>query len=314
MQIFWVSGPVGKIHSINVSFRMVIISIASMILLLISFGSLLNYLGFRVALDYDPEIARKFGNLRTALEVENLQTVYRNRLRDIENDQQIMINKLKELQSQNEKLTSLFPQTVVSALPNRKSQGGSYLKQRSRSNSDVGTVINDFENSLADSRVINFALSQEIGYMDRLLAILSKMPLGIPVTNRSSQLSSLFGNRIDPLIKRPAFHSGIDFELPIASNVVATGDGIVVQSERHPEYGNVISIKHHGGFVSRYAHNSQIFVNSGDVVSKGQLIAKSGNSGRSTGPHLHYEIVLNNQAINPRPFLLDRHAASVHDN
>jgi murein DD-endopeptidase MepM/ murein hydrolase activator NlpD len=85
---------------------------------------------------------------------------------------------------------------------------------------------------------------------------------------------------------------------------VATGDGTVIKAGFDPAYGNLIEIAHGDGFISKYAHNSKLFVKSGQTITRGQLIANSGSTGRSTGPHLHYEIHQNNSYLNPAKILV----------
>ncbi len=112
-------------------------------------------------------------------------------------------------------------------------------------------------------------------------------------------LSSYYGKRPDPFSGRPSMHKGIDFAGKEGAAVVATGAGVVVWSGRRFGYGNLIEIDHGGGYKTRYGHNKALLVKEGDVVSKGQTVALMGSTGRSTGPHVHYEVLKNNKQINP---------------
>ncbi len=118
-------------------------------------------------------------------------------------------------------------------------------------------------------------------------------------------VSSWFGPRNDPLNEngKTIFHEGIDFSADKGSNIVSTAAGIVTWSGPLDNYGNVIEINHGNGYVTRYAHNYEHFVNVGETVNKGQLIGAVGNSGRSTGPHLHYEIIKNGIYMDPKKFM-----------
>ncbi len=118
--------------------------------------------------------------------------------------------------------------------------------------------------------------------------------------NDLKRISSYFGYRIDPIYKVKKFHSGIDFSAPKGTDVFATGDG-VVKKIRHSRrgYGNTITIDHGYGYSTFYAHLSKILVKKGQKVKRGEVIGSVGNTGKSTAPHLHYEIVKNNKKINP---------------
>jgi len=116
--------------------------------------------------------------------------------------------------------------------------------------------------------------------------------------------SSNYGNRFDPFTGRRAFHSGIDFPAPQGTPIYASAGGKVVVAGWHHDYGNKIEIDHGNGLVSRYAHAYKLLVKVGDVVSPGQKIALVGTTGRSTGPHLHFEILENGQFVNPAHYLI----------
>ncbi|MGV3580735.1 MAG: M23 family metallopeptidase [Methylophilus sp.] len=115
--------------------------------------------------------------------------------------------------------------------------------------------------------------------------------------------SSSYGWRIDPFNGQKAFHEGLDFPANEGASIRAAGDGIVTAALRTEDYGNIVKINHGSGLETRYAHASKILVKVGDRVAKGQVIAEVGSTGRSTGPHLHYEIRLNGSALDPRQYL-----------
>ncbi len=115
-------------------------------------------------------------------------------------------------------------------------------------------------------------------------------------------MSSSFGYRIDPFHGNIAFHRGMDFAGPSGSDIVATGDGMVIQAGDHAGYGKMVELAHGDGITTVYAHASQVLVKVGDIVRKGQPVAKLGSTGRSTGPHVHYEVRRHGVAINPVAF------------
>ncbi len=115
--------------------------------------------------------------------------------------------------------------------------------------------------------------------------------------------SSNFGYRIDPFTGQNSMHEGIDFPAEIGTPIVAAASGKVVFAEWHPAYGKMLEIDHGNGLVSRYAHTSSLIVKEGDLVVRGQRVATVGSTGRSTGPHLHFEVRLNGVPQNPARFL-----------
>jgi murein DD-endopeptidase MepM/ murein hydrolase activator NlpD len=136
-------------------------------------------------------------------------------------------------------------------------------------------------------------------FMDDRLAR-KTIPTSMPV---SGYYSSNYGYRIDPINGRQEFHTGVDIVVPSGTKVTAAAGGVVSYSGTMPEYGNVVDIDHDNGLTSRYAHLSKRLVKVGDVVMKGQPIALSGSTGRTTGPHLHFEVRDKGIPLNPGKFL-----------
>ena len=129
------------------------------------------------------------------------------------------------------------------------------------------------------------------------VSIPSRMPLGQVV------LTSSYGMRTHPILRRRARHKGVDLAAPRGTPVYATADGIVARAERFSTYGNYIQIEHGGELQTRFAHLSGYAVAAGDRVRKGDLIGFVGSTGRSTGPHLHYEVRVAGEAVDPTPYL-----------
>lgn len=127
------------------------------------------------------------------------------------------------------------------------------------------------------------------------------VPSGRPV--KQGWISSGFGWRTDPFSGKRSFHDGIDFAGKFRSDVVAVASGVVMRIHNHPGLGKTVEVDHGGGYATRYAHNDRILVTEGETVKKGQPIALLGNTGRSTGPHLHFEVRLNGKAVNPIDFV-----------
>lgn len=120
---------------------------------------------------------------------------------------------------------------------------------------------------------------------------------------RSGWLSSYYGVRKDPFNGLPAMHKGLDFAGKQGAEVVATGAGIITWSGERYGYGNLVEIEHGDGFVTRYGHNKSLHVKIGDVVTKGQKIAAMGSTGRSTGAHVHYEVLRHGKQVDPLKYV-----------
>lgn len=127
-------------------------------------------------------------------------------------------------------------------------------------------------------------------------------PRGWPT---SGQLSSCYGMRLSPFSGLMEHHPGIDISGPVGTPVKATADGIVKMASWRSGYGNLVVLQHEFGFNTRYAHNSKLLVRVGDRVKRGQVLSLMGDTGRSSGPHCHYEVWHNNQRQNPLAFLKD---------
>ncbi len=136
---------------------------------------------------------------------------------------------------------------------------------------------------------------------------LASIPAIQPVSNKDLLLlSSYYGQRMDPFYKVLKFHEGVDFSAPVGTEIYATGDGVVVSVEKSKsQYGNNLLIDHGFSYQTFYAHCANILVKQGQKVKRGQVIATVGNTGKSTGPHLHYEVRKNGRSINPINFFFN---------
>ncbi len=128
---------------------------------------------------------------------------------------------------------------------------------------------------------------------------LARIPSVLPLTKDSYTISSGYGYRRDPVYGSTILHEGVDLAAPIGTNVYATADGKITQAQRAAGYGNCIDIDHGYNYLSRYGNLSEILVKEGDEIKRGQLIGKVGSTGKSTGPHLHYEVRFKDEAQNP---------------
>ena len=132
---------------------------------------------------------------------------------------------------------------------------------------------------------------------------LEHLPAIQPILNKDlRRVASGFGVRIDPIYRRPKMHQGMDFTAPIGTDIFATGNGQVVEAGWKQGYGNAVKINHGFGYETLYAHMHKINVRSGQRVTRGEVIGKVGNTGKSTGPHLHYEVRYQGKPVNPQNY------------
>ncbi len=181
-------------------------------------------------------------------------------------------------------------------------QGG---PEESRDKSAAPMAVPDFLKALEN-------LSRQLDDRSQQLAVLEEMmmnrkldeevvPAGRPITR--GWLSSYFGMRTDPFTGRRAHHAGIDFAGKLGSDVVAVAAGVVTYAGKRSGYGNLVEINHGKGYSTRYGHNQEILVEVGQTVKKGQVIAHMGSTGRSTGPHVHFEVLYNGRQVNPIKYI-----------
>jgi murein DD-endopeptidase MepM/ murein hydrolase activator NlpD len=152
---------------------------------------------------------------------------------------------------------------------------------------DLGTEMEDREQKLSvlETLLMSRSLRERV------------MPSGRPI--EEGWLSSKYGKRNDPFTGKQDFHKGVDFAGKKGAAVLAVGDGVVTWSGERTGYGNLVEISHGNGFVTRYGHNQSHLVELGETVKKGQQIAMMGSSGRSTGPHVHFEVLHDGKTVNP---------------
>jgi murein DD-endopeptidase MepM/ murein hydrolase activator NlpD len=173
---------------------------------------------------------------------------------------------------------------------------------RQATSAQGGPFESFFGSSKKDVRDPRFTkLAMSLGRMDAMERALAAIPTSMPAA--VMMMSSGFGYRSDPFTGAGAMHNGLDFKGPIGTPILAAADGRITYAGSQGGYGNTIEITHANGLVTRYAHLSGFNVKLGQKVARGAQIARMGSTGRSTGSHLHFEVRLNGQAINPRKFL-----------
>lgn len=222
-------------------------------------------------------------------------------------DQQViaLTLKLAELQSQVLRLNALGDRLATeNKIPDKEfnfqrqpPSGGPVLSTDEVNQKTLGELlleISALENQLkTEEKQLNALESLTLGHHIQKDSYLSGRPIG------KGWLSSYYGIRKDPFSGKPAMHKGVDFAGKEDGPIIATASGVVSWADERYGYGQLIEIDHGDGYKTRYGHNKTLLVKVGDVVEKGQTIARMGSTGRSTGPHVHYEILRNDKQINP---------------
>jgi murein DD-endopeptidase MepM/ murein hydrolase activator NlpD len=179
-----------------------------------------------------------------------------------------------------------------------------YKDQEGLSNSELVIETTKKMDMLAKQMVIQSkSFDEVVALVKDKEQMLASIPAIQPVSNEDlNRMASGFGYRIDPVYKTPKFHAGMDFSAPTGTPIYSTGDGRVVRSGVETGYGKAVRIDHGYGYMTLYAHMSNITARPGQKVKRGDIIGYVGNTGKSVGPHLHYEVHKDGQPINPINF------------
>ncbi len=205
--------------------------------------------------------------------------------------------KVMQLEALGERVSGLagVPAQEVRKTPGR---GGALVEGRPLTLQELQATLADL-GSLADERSGWMTVIESRLFDQKVRKAM--VPTQAPV--QGAVLGSPFGWRIDPFNGRSALHTGMDFQADTGTPILAAAGGVVVTQEFHPEYGNMVEIDHGNDLITRYAHASRVLVQKGDLVKRGQKIAEVGTTGRSTGAHLHFEVLVQGAPQNPENFL-----------
>lgn len=217
---------------------------------------------------------------------------------------EVLARRLGEMQAQLMQLQSLGERVSTLAgvpmpdLQSNKGSGGALVMSRDLSLEELQGLLDVVQGGAKEN--VDWLTVVESRLLDqkiKKMMIPAQPPVALAV------LGSSFGWRIDPITGQSALHTGLDFPAAIGVPIQAAAGGVVVTQEFHVQYGNMIEIDHGNDLISRYAHASRVYVKKGDLVKRGQKIAEVGTSGRSTGSHLHFEVLVNGVPQDPQRFL-----------
>ena len=205
--------------------------------------------------------------------------------------------RMVQLESLGDRVMGLAGMAPTDIPKETAGRGGVLVGAHDMTMDELQSTLNDLER--LTSQRVDLMTVLESRLFDQ--HIRKKMiPTHAPVTG---VVGSNYGWRVDPITGQSALHTGLDFPSPIGTPILAAAGGVVVTQEFHPAYGNMIEVDHGNQLVTRYAHTSRTLVKQGDIVRRGQKIAEVGTTGRSTGPHLHFEVLVQGVFQDPQKFL-----------
>jgi murein DD-endopeptidase MepM/ murein hydrolase activator NlpD len=299
-------------HAISITKRNVMLTVAASAAICVMVGMVLYFVGFRMAVQFRPDLVRAVGGVMTAGDVEQRDAEHRNRLAQLQQQLVAAEQQLRQLQA----LKDSFMQMALpkgQSLPTPPAEAKAKLGMGGPRRpvilgapyEPIGTspaAVTDHMGVAEEQFVrLNESLARLQSEWQKQLAWLEYLPTGQPIRGKPS-FASRFGVRLDPFTRTPARHDGIDFNATPGTPILASASGVVIRVAHDPQYGRMVDIDHRNGYMTRYAHAEAIFVKEGQAVKRGMPIAAVGSTGRSTGPHLHYE-VHRGGPLNPERFL-----------
>ena len=304
MNIIVVSGATARARTITLDWRHFSIGSFALLGLFVAFTLLFNFITLRYAAQTQNPWLQAIvlaDQRQEALRTQELVQGHLNAMAIRLGELQAQMMRLDGLGERLARIAGLKPQELPSLQPGTTpGRGGAESTLPSRP-----LTVPEFTDLLERlSRQVD-ERSDQLGVLEALLVQTSAnrkfLPTLAPIID--GWFTSNFGYRIDPFTGQNSFHEGVDFQADVGTPIVAAASGTVVAAEVHPQYGKMIEIDHGNGLVSRYAHASQLLVKPGDLVVRGQKLGAVGSTGRSTGPHLHFEVRLNGVPQNPARFL-----------
>jgi murein DD-endopeptidase MepM/ murein hydrolase activator NlpD len=300
----WLSGPTGNVRTISITTRTVLTAAVMVGLFLVTSGFLLHFVGFKIAVEYNPDLARSIGGVTTEAEQKRMESIYRDHLSQLRESMHNTVNEIRQLETMKNRFMEMATPNVVRDKINRRddNKGGPLVAPRPFSTLFRQPLGVEFDQTLQEFVQTQTAVSELHGRWEKQLDWLQTLPTGVPIQGDYRVISG-FGIRNDPFTGGLAMHEGLDFTAMSGTTVVAAAKGTVTRSGWDFGYGNVVEVQHAEGFATRYAHLSKRRVNEGTSVTTGTRIGDVGSTGRSTGPHLHYEVFRNNRVLNPMQVL-----------
>ncbi len=301
MHIILVSDRLATARSITLTWRHLILFAAAMMASVVTLSSVFSYVTVRHAAELRLPFLQDLLRSMNAEESEKSKDFVRENLNAMAVKLGEMQAQLLRLDTMGERLAAMAgvkPQELKAFERTSDGRGGPLLNPSSMSSTELQRAVDALARQVeAKSDAISMIESQLLE--ERIKK--SLLPTSLPVEAQWN--ASAYGWRVDPFTGERAMHEGVDFVALPGTLIRAAAAGVVVVAERHPQYGFLVEIDHGKDLTTRYAHASKLLVKPGQLIKRGQKIAEVGSSGRSTGPHLHFEVRIRGIAQNPDRFL-----------
>ncbi|MBU1237561.1 MAG: peptidoglycan DD-metalloendopeptidase family protein [Gammaproteobacteria bacterium] len=302
MHIILVSDRLATAKTIVLTGRRIALMVGAVLIVVFGLASLISYFTVRHA----AEIRMPFLQEMIAATTAENSRASRERVRENLNAMAVRLGEMQaqmmRLDSMGERLAGLAGikrQDIGPALTAPKDgRGGPMQQPTPLSQDDLQQAVDTLSRQL-EVKTDTMSLLESQLLDERIRK--SKLPTSLPLD--STWIASSFGWRLDPFTGAADFHPGVDFPAEIGTPIRTAAAGVIINVVKHPAYGNYVDIDHGDDLVTRYAHCSKILVQPGALVKRGQVVAEVGSTGRSTGPHLHFEVRIRNAAQNPNHFL-----------
>lgn len=303
MQIILISDRLAKAKSVTLSLRHFLGSVALALFVLVGLTAALYWLSLRFAADLKIPLVRQLVLAAQKGESERAREFMQQNLNAMAvkiGEMQAQLTRLDALGERLSTLAGIRPQEFrFSEAPGLGGAQSTLLPPQNLTLTEFSEKVSMLSRQMENrTDLLGLLEAQLFEQTVKKKAMPTMMPVSAPFN------ASGFGYRIDPLTGQQAMHEGIDIITDTGTPVVAAAGGVVQFAGFHPQYGNMIDIDHGNDLVTRYAHLSKVMVREGDILQRGRRVADSGNSGRSTGPHLHFEVRFRGAPQNPARFLL----------
>jgi murein DD-endopeptidase MepM/ murein hydrolase activator NlpD len=310
MQLMWMSGPTDSVRTVSITAHKVLVWVSVAAAGCVLLGILLHFIGFRIAIEVSPSFARSLGGVTTEAEQQKVEASYRERLEKLRESLNSTVQDIQQLEALKNRFMDIATPVNLRDKMSKKddAKGGPWIAPRLQT-SNSQSLAQEMKAALEDFTQAEAAVKTLVQNWASQLSWLNSLPTGIPM-GKDYRITSGFGIRNDPFTGLLAMHEGLDFVAEVGSPIVATAAGTVIRSEYDHAYGNVVEVSHIEGFTTRYGHLSKRLVQVGQKVQRNETIALLGNTGRSTGPHLHYEVMRFDRVLNPTQMLPQTSVAS----
>lgn len=291
-------------RSITVTGRHLLLAITGLAVVVLTLASMFSYLTMRHAAEIRLPFLQELLRSISLEEAGKTHELVRENLSNMAARLGQMQGQLLQLDTLGKRLASLAgvkssdAKAPPPAQPLKDGRGGPLTRPDNLTAQDLQNALDELSRQVEARSDTLAALERRI--LDERIRK-NHLPTTSPIADQIR--ASGFGWRADPFTGQAALHEGVDFIAEPGTPILAAAAGIVMNVERHPQYGNMVEIDHGNDLVTRYAHSSQVFVKTGEFVKRRQQIAAVGSTGRSTGPHLHFEVRIRGAAQNPTRFL-----------